>query len=130
MLPGEGEIKPSSRCLEHPNTFGNNFTPNTIAFDYRYPIRFQVSSLLLVARWTASLLRAEAGILGNPSGTVKPCPFTTVFLDNSYLLKSAVSVRISETSSSFRTISMTWFALSAGHSANAAQPRNFSATSS
>jgi hypothetical protein len=46
MLPGEGEIKPSSRCLEHPNTFGHNFTPDAIAFDYRYPIRFQVSSLL------------------------------------------------------------------------------------
>ncbi len=130
MLPGEREIKPSSRCLEHPKTFGHNFTPDTIAFDYRYPISFQVSSLLQGACWTGSPSRAEAGILGNLSGTLKPCPFTTVFLDNSYLLKSAVSARTSETSSSFRTISMTWFALSAGHSANAAQPRNFSATSS
>src|SRR5258706_2351288 len=43
-----------------------------------------------------------------------------------YPLQSAVNARTSGSSSSLRTISMTWFAFVLGHDANAAQPRNFS----
>jgi hypothetical protein len=44
MLPGERQTKPASRCLEHSNAFGHDLASDPVAFDYRYPIAFQISS--------------------------------------------------------------------------------------
>src|SRR5579872_4805094 len=41
VLPGERQVKPPSRRLEHPNSFGHHFVADSVTFDYRYPISFQ-----------------------------------------------------------------------------------------
>src|ERR1700722_6967860 len=100
-LPRERQIKTATRRLKHTNAFGTPFFSDPVAFDHRYFV-----------------------VLQDPSQSKSFVQATTNYC------RSAVSVRTSDTFSSWRTISITWFAFELGHSANAAQPRNFSATSS
>ena len=95
--PGEVNAIATACCFEHPDAFGDDFAPDSIARDDR--------DLVLLF-----------GVL-----------FHRIL---AYFPQSATSFRASSTRSKVRTRLTIVSAFSLGHLANAALPRNFSATSS